>query len=188
MIRTWMKKALVATVALVGVGLAVLPAARAVTMADYTSYPLFIGQTVPPNILFIADFSDAMLPAAFGAYPLSFSTAAGNCTNYCSNHAGAGLTVTDTETFDSSKTYFGMFEPLSCYSKGSNEFNTVNTCLRHIEPTNRRSNVTLPKTFLKFISHKRFDPPVHPQSSYGLSEGQARPSADGTNFGPPFAQ
>jgi len=119
-----MKKTLLATVALMGTGLAPLSDARAVTMADYTSFPIFIGQTVPPNILFIADFSDAMLPAAFGSYPLSFSTTAGNCADYCSNHAGLGLTVTDTETFNPSKTYFGMFEPLSCYSVGSGDFRT----------------------------------------------------------------
>src|SRR5947208_4240897 len=98
--------------------------AGAVSMADYTNAPLFQNATVPPNILFIVDFSDAMLPAAFGAYPLSYSTATGNCANYCSNYAGAGLTVTDTENFNSSKTYFGLFDSFGCYSQGTNTFDT----------------------------------------------------------------
>jgi type IV pilus assembly protein PilY1 len=66
------------------------------------------------------DFSDAMLPAAYGNYPISYN---GN-TKYSSNYAGIGLDITDSETFDSTKTYFGMFDPLGCYSEGTNDFTT----------------------------------------------------------------
>src|SRR3989338_2898823 len=120
MVRTWKKR--IAFVALgFGAGLAAMvPAARAVSMSDYTWMPIFIQNTVPPNILFIVDFSDAMLPAAYGTYPISYN---GN-TNYSSNYAGVGLEITDSETFDSTKTYFGMFDPLGCYSEGTNDFTT----------------------------------------------------------------
>ena len=120
MVRTWKKRIVCAALGFV-VGLAaVVPAARAVSMSDYTWMPIFMQNTVPPNILFIVDFSDAMLPAAYGNYPISYSSAS----TYSSNKAGVGLEITDSETFDSTKTYFGTFEPLRCYSAGTNEFDT----------------------------------------------------------------
>ena len=83
MLRTWKKRIVCAALGFV-VGLAAMvPAARAVSMSDYTWMPIFMQNTVPPNILFIVDFSDAMLPAAYGSYPISFN---GN-SKYSSNYS-----------------------------------------------------------------------------------------------------
>ena len=46
-------------------------AVTAPTMDKYTSYPVFVNKTVPPDILFVLDISEAMLPAAYGYYPES---------------------------------------------------------------------------------------------------------------------
>ena len=40
-------------------------AASAQNMADYTNYPVFLNQTVPPNILFIVDLGNETLPAGY---------------------------------------------------------------------------------------------------------------------------
>ncbi|MBU6434250.1 MAG: hypothetical protein KJS98_13140, partial [Nitrospirae bacterium] len=34
-------------------------------MADYTNYPIFLSQTVPPNILFLVDMGNYTLEAAY---------------------------------------------------------------------------------------------------------------------------
>ena len=34
-------------------------------MADYTNYPIFLNQTVPPNILFVVDMGNYTLEAAY---------------------------------------------------------------------------------------------------------------------------
>jgi type IV pilus assembly protein PilY1 len=105
-------------------------------LADYTAYPLFVSKTVPPNILFIVDLSEAMLPAAYGSYPESSGgkissnltgvlTATGLCgTNATPNTNGVGCPSPSgvADSFDSSQTYFGMFDSLGCYTYGSNEF------------------------------------------------------------------
>ena len=45
-------------------------------MTDYTWMPVFVGQNVPPNILFIVDYSNFTLQDAFSGtghqYPISF--------------------------------------------------------------------------------------------------------------------
>ena len=116
MLRTGMKKTVLAAVGFAVAIAVVMPIARATNnMADYTWMPLFMQKTVPPNILFIVDFSDAMLPAAYGTYPLSYNNAA----SYSSNYAGANLTGTVSDTFDSTKTYYGVFDPLRCYTYGN---------------------------------------------------------------------
>ena len=83
MLRTWKKRIVCAALGFV-VGLAAMvPAARAVSMSDYTWMPIFMQNTVPPNILFIVDIGDQTLPAAYDGtnhqYPISFkaSTARG---------------------------------------------------------------------------------------------------------------
>ncbi len=104
------------------------------SLADYTAAPPFIATSVPPNILFIVDLSEAMLPAAYGSYPESTGG------RISSNVTGAGLCNTNTDTatnpqpagcpvatvppdaFDPNTTYFGMFNPLRCYTRGSNDF------------------------------------------------------------------
>ena len=54
--RSWKTKFLAAAAGFLAATVCMLPAARAVQMSDYTWYPLFMQQTVPPNILFIVDF------------------------------------------------------------------------------------------------------------------------------------
>ena len=46
-------------------------AAQTINMADYTNYPMFLNKSGPTNILFVVDLSNAQLPAAYGAYPIS---------------------------------------------------------------------------------------------------------------------
>src|SRR6266540_1819544 len=92
--RTWITKIKAATggfvataffVGLLGAAITLPSQASAVSMADYTWYPLFLSQTVPPNILFIIDLGNETIPAAYdGAnsginsapnqnhYPMSF--------------------------------------------------------------------------------------------------------------------
>lgn len=123
----------ITAVLLLSVWLVPSPSSAAVSMADYTSYPIFVNQTVPPDILFIVDLSDAMLPAAYGAYSLSYPSSGGIGATYASNYKGSGLTVTTTpagsttatplaDTFDSTQTYFGMFDSLSCYTASNSQF------------------------------------------------------------------
>ncbi len=109
---SWKTKFFAAAAGFLATAVCMLPAARAVSMSDYTWYPLFMQQTVPPNILFIVDFSDAMLPAAYGNYPLSYNNAA----SYSSNYAGTGLTGDVSDTFDKTRSYYGVFDPLRCYT------------------------------------------------------------------------
>lgn len=112
------------------------------TLADYTAYPPFINKTVPPNILFIVDLSDATLPAAYGNYPISRKTGtviAGKLSanvNVSSVASGLDLVSSDdngvsansstpdapSDVFDASKNYYGLFDSFRCYSTNSNSF------------------------------------------------------------------
>ena len=98
-------------------------------MADYTAYPPFISQSVSPNILFVVDLSEAMLPVAYGSYPLFYSPGE----VYASNYKGAGLAVTTTapgasssaslvDLFDPAIGYYGLFDSVSCYTAGDHQF------------------------------------------------------------------
>lgn len=116
--RTWKTKIKAATggffataflVVLLGAAIALPSQANAVSMTDYTWYPLFLSQNVPPNILFIVDLGNATIPAAYdGAnsginsapnqnrYPISFCS---NCattatSNVTSNQYAANVTLT----------------------------------------------------------------------------------------------
>ncbi len=66
--------------------------ASAQVMDDYTAYPPFMSNTVPPNILLLMDNSGSMNLMAYET------------------------------TFDTAKTYFGLFNPLECYTYGSSRF------------------------------------------------------------------
>jgi len=125
---------------LFGCGLALLlgflgtNSAHGQSIGDYSSQPAFISTSIPPNILFIVDLSEAMLPAAYGSYPESSGgkissnvNGAGLCntnTDTATNPQPAGCPVAATapDSFDSNTTYFGMFNPLRCYTRGSNDF------------------------------------------------------------------
>jgi len=66
---------------------------NAQAMADYTSVPAFVGRdAVPPNILLLLDNSGSMNTVAYQT------------------------------SFDPTKSYFGLFDPLECYDYGSNKF------------------------------------------------------------------
>src|SRR5713101_4743328 len=82
--RTWTTKLKAATggflatgalFVILGTAMTLPSPASAVSMTDYTWMPVFVGQNVPPNILFIVDFSNYTLQAAFSGpghqYPIS---------------------------------------------------------------------------------------------------------------------
>ncbi|HKT35871.1 MAG TPA: hypothetical protein VJR03_13675 [Nitrospira sp.] len=121
-------------------------------MSDYTNYPVFLNQTVPPNILFLIDMGDATLEAAYNGstynsstsshrYAISFLTGTATASLYASNvtltsASGDSLVaVTSSNTvintsgvtspadlFDSTRSYYGLFNPLRCYTTNSTSF------------------------------------------------------------------
>ncbi|HEV8619404.1 MAG TPA: hypothetical protein VGQ79_00100, partial [Nitrospiraceae bacterium] len=133
--------------------LAGMPAGvSAQSMVDYTNYPIFLSQTVPPNILFLVDMGNFTLQAAYSGpshqYPISFKSGAGSITSmkYAANVTvtsglgpqlvavnnlgvqintsnAADPTAFPADTFDSTKSYYGMFDPLRCYTTDPNSFN-----------------------------------------------------------------
>src|SRR5438445_13841772 len=130
---------------ILGTAMTLPPLACAVSMTDYTWMPVFIGQNVPPNILFIVDYSNFTLQDAFSGtghqYPISFCS---NCpTNptstvtsdlYASNVTIAGTlvavnnsgvaiagasTAAPADTFDPNHSYLGLFDPYRGYTTKS---------------------------------------------------------------------
>lgn len=145
------KRTILATAAAAcfGLSLATVQTAQsttAPTMDKYTAYPVFVNKTVPPDILFVLDISEAMLPAAYGYYPESStdstkkmfisSNVAGSSTGsggtpdtvLCNTNttgspvAGCPIPSGTTDTFNSSKEYFGMFNPQRCYTYSNPSF------------------------------------------------------------------
>ncbi len=115
------------------------------SMADYTNYPIFLSQTVPPNILFLVDMGNFTLEAAYSGaghkYPISFKSGTATDSKYAANvtlTASSGpslVAVTDTgvsidttivtspaDVFDHAKSYYGIFDSLRCYSTDANSF------------------------------------------------------------------
>src|SRR5688572_16021924 len=122
-------------------------AAYAQSMADYTNFPVFLNQTVPPNILFIVDLGNETLPAGFTGtghkYPISFKGSTPTSGKYAANvtfdAAGGAVdmiavsdpggtqmntatTAAPADTFNPSRRYYGIFDPLRCYATGANDF------------------------------------------------------------------
>ena len=73
-------------------------------MADYTNYPIFLSQTVPPNILFLVDMGNYTLEAAYSGtnqrYWISFKAGTATSLKYSSNvtidsKTGDGLVAVD---------------------------------------------------------------------------------------------
>jgi len=116
------------------------------SLANYTNYPIFLSQTVPPNILFLVDMGNFTLQAAYSGpnhqYPISFKTGTATAGLYAANvtvdsQSGVDLVAVNNsgvaintlnaaspaDTFDSTKSYYGMFDPLRCYTTDSNSFN-----------------------------------------------------------------
>ncbi len=148
---TWMSTRLGPTVARVGlvgllaIGVAPAPLAQGQVLADYTSYPVFLSQVVPPNILFIVDLGNNTIPAAYSGpghkYPISFKAGTATDSKYASNvtfnptsgpslvavdEAGASIATATTtnpaDKFDPTRSYYGIFDPLRCYGTNSNSF------------------------------------------------------------------
>jgi hypothetical protein len=67
-------------------------------MADYTNYPIFLSQTVPPNILFLVDMGNATLEAAYTGtnqrYWISFKAGTAPDAKYSANVTVDSLSVT----------------------------------------------------------------------------------------------
>ena len=116
------------------------------SMVNYTNYPIFLSQTVPPNILFLVDMGNFTLQAAYSGsnhqYPISFKAGTATSSVYASNvtvdsqtgddlvavnNSGVAINTsnvtTPADTFVSTKSYYGMFDPLRCYTTDSNSFN-----------------------------------------------------------------
>lgn len=124
-----------------------LPAGvSAQSMANYTNYPIFLSQTVPPNILFLVDMGNSTLQAAYSGtnhqYPISFKAGTATSLQYASNvtvnsqtgddlvavnSSGASINTSNeaspADVFDATKSYYGMFDPLRCYTTDANSFN-----------------------------------------------------------------
>ena len=121
-------------------------AVSAQNMADYTNYPVFLNQTVQPNILFLVDMGNFTLQAAYSGpnhqYPISFKTQRPRSASMPSNvtvdsqtgddlvavnNSGVVINTSNeaspADTFVSTKSYYGMFDPLRCYTTDSNSFN-----------------------------------------------------------------
>lgn len=116
--------------------------AHAQSLTDYTAYPPFINKTVPPNILFIVDLSNATMPAAYGSYPISRKSGTVTAGKLAANvnlvsapgldlvsSSDDGVTINGTtvaapsDAFDPTKSYYGLFDSLRCYTTDSNSFN-----------------------------------------------------------------
>ena len=119
-------------------------------MADYTNYPVFLNQTVPPNIIFLVDMGDATLEAAYSGstysttnqrYPLSFVSGTATSSLYAANvtltsASGDSLVAVNTsgtaintstvaspaDLFDPTRSYYGIFNPLRCYTTNTTSF------------------------------------------------------------------
>src|SRR4030095_4003510 len=125
-------------------------AATAQNMADYTNYPIFLNQTVPPNILFVVDMGNYTLEAAYSGsnqrYWISFKAGTATDSKYSANvtidsASGDDLVAADNngasintsgatssaDNFDPNNSYYGMFDSLRCYTTDSNSFNYAST-------------------------------------------------------------
>src|SRR5947209_7637545 len=209
--RTWTMKlkaamgGFLATGALfviLGTAMTLPPLASAVSMTDYTWTPVFIGQNVPPNILFIVDYSNFTLQDAFSGtghqYPISFcngcqtANPAGNTVTsgkYASNvttgnlvavdNTGAAIagasTAAPADVFDPNHSYFGLFDPVRCYTTnsssltfGSIKINTFDVCAGTFWDGN----------FLNWLAMRKMD--IIYQALVGGAPKPAQANADGT--------
>jgi type IV pilus assembly protein PilY1 len=121
-------------------------------MADYTNYPIFLSQSVPPNILLLVDMGDATLEAAYSGstyntanqhYPLSFVSGTATASLYAANvtltsasgtslvavnNSGTAISAatanvtSPADLFNPNQSYYGIFNPLRCYTTNSNSF------------------------------------------------------------------
>lgn len=151
-----------------GMFLAMTPTAQSTTapgMDKYTAYPVFVNKTVPPNILFVLDLSEKMLEAAYGYYPESSGgkissnvTGAGLCNVNQTGSSASGCPTSSgtTDTFDTTKTYFGMFDGTRCYTYSSNEFHP-DTSTSKSATSACSSNTMWDGNFLNWLTMRKTD-------------------------------
>ncbi len=132
------------------VGLGHPTGVSAQNMSNYTNYPVFLNQTVPPNILFLVDMGDATLEAAYEGvtyktttqrYPISFMGGTATSNLYAANvtvtsASGDSLVAVDNsgnvintstvaspaDLFNPNQSYYGIFNPFRCYTTNSTYF------------------------------------------------------------------
>src|SRR2546425_4584824 len=209
--RTWTTKLKAATggflatgalFVILGTAMTLPSPASAVSMTDYTWMPVFVGQNVPPNILFIVDFSNFTLQDAFSGtghqYPISAcngcatnptSTVTNNLyasnvtiagTLVAVNQAGVAIspaptTAAPADTFDLNHTYFGMFDPFRCYGTNSNSFTYASTKINVSDPC---LGTFWDGNFLNWLAMRKMD--IIYQALVGGAPKPAQANADGT--------
>ena len=100
-------------------------------MTDYTSLPIFLNQTVPPNVLFLADMGNPTLEAAYSGsnhkYAISFKAGAATSGAYAANVTVDSQTGADLVAVNSS----GVPIPWATVSAPADVFDaTSNTMAR----------------------------------------------------------
>src|SRR5256712_1669640 len=201
--RSWVMKLKAATggflamgalFAILGAAMTLPSPASAVSMTDYTWMPIFAGQTVPPNVLFIVDLGNHTLPAAYSGtnhqYPISFRASTATDTQYAANVtldnlvavdkngvaiAPAPTTAAPADTFDPTHNYYGMFDPFRCYTTNSNSFIYGST------KTNLNENCAgtfWDGNFLNWLTMRKTD--VIYQALVGGAPKPAQANVDGT--------
>src|SRR6266511_2516546 len=211
--RTWSTKLKAATggflakgalFVMLGTAVTLPSPASAVSMTDYTWMPVFVGQNVPPNILFIVDFSNFTLQAAFSSnhqYPISFcgpptvcpsAIPAGNAVTslkYASNvttenlvavnNAGAVIDTSGTAApaggFVSTQEYFGLFDPFRCYSTNSNSFIYGSPKINFSDPC---AGTLWDGNFMNWLAMRKMD--IIYQALVGGTPKPAQANADGS--------
>ncbi|NIQ98259.1 MAG: hypothetical protein GWN87_32045, partial [Desulfuromonadales bacterium] len=78
------------------------PSGMAAELADYTAFPPFLPEIVPPNILFLLDYSQSMVRPAYGDCNEKF----GDCRT---------TFFQPGDDFDPTTPYDGYFDPRSRY-------------------------------------------------------------------------
>jgi type IV pilus assembly protein PilY1 len=90
-------------------------------MTDYCYIPPIVGQQVKPNVLIVMDFSGSM---QFPAYvPCNF----GGYSGYVAQCGTSTATSSSSWKYDTSKTYYGYFDPNKCYRYSGSSFQE-NSC------------------------------------------------------------
>jgi type IV pilus assembly protein PilY1 len=90
-------------------------------MTDYCYIPPVVGQQVKPNVLIVMDLSGSM---QFPAYlPCNFS----GYSSYVAQCGTSTATSSSSWKYDTSKTYYGYFDPNKCYIYSGSSFQE-NSC------------------------------------------------------------
>ena len=182
-----------ALIVILGTAMTLPSPASAVSMTDYTWLPIFVGQSVPPNVLIIVDFGNYTLPAAYSGtnhqYPVSFKSGTTTDSKYASNVTTGNLVAVNATTggdlgsttaapadrFDPNHRYYGMFDPFRCYATSSNSFThgSVKITINEI-----CAGTFWDGNFLNWLTMRKMD--VIYQAIVGGAPKPAQANADGT--------